>query len=198
MLLFAGLGNPGPRYAGNRHNIGFLAVDEIHRRHRFAPWRRRFHGETAEGQISGARILLLKPMTFMNESGRAVDEGTGNGREASVRVTTDTRPPRSSSGCSRPWSVPAGRPSISDSRAPTASARRIESRSSTRARSRSSSTTSRASSTTSRTPTRRSSACSRPRRSAADSIQCRSSRRNRGSSSSKRSRCSRCAHYPRA
>jgi PTH1 family peptidyl-tRNA hydrolase len=74
MLLFAGLGNPGPRYAGNRHNIGFLAVDEIHRRHRFGPWRRRFHGETAEGQIGGERILLLKPMTFMNESGRAVAE----------------------------------------------------------------------------------------------------------------------------
>lgn len=74
MLLFAGLGNPGPRYAGNRHNIGFLALDAIHRRHRFAPWRRRFQGETAEGQIAGERILLLKPMTFMNESGRAVGE----------------------------------------------------------------------------------------------------------------------------
>lgn len=74
MLLFAGLGNPGPRYAANRHNIGFLAVDAIHRRHRFAPWRRRFQGETAEGQIAGERILLLKPMTFMNESGRAVAE----------------------------------------------------------------------------------------------------------------------------
>jgi PTH1 family peptidyl-tRNA hydrolase len=74
MLLYAGLGNPGPRYVGNRHNIGFLAVDEIHRRHRFGPWRRRFHGETAEGLIAGERILLLKPMTFMNESGRAVAE----------------------------------------------------------------------------------------------------------------------------
>jgi PTH1 family peptidyl-tRNA hydrolase len=74
MRLYAGLGNPGPRYVGNRHNIGFLAVDEIHRRHRFGPWRRRFHGEIAEGLISGERILLLKPMTFMNESGRAVAE----------------------------------------------------------------------------------------------------------------------------
>jgi PTH1 family peptidyl-tRNA hydrolase len=72
--LFAGLGNPGTRYAGNRHNIGFLAVDEVHRRHRFAPWRRRFQGETAEGQIAGERVVLLKPMTFMNESGRAVAE----------------------------------------------------------------------------------------------------------------------------
>jgi len=74
MLLLAGLGNPGSRYVGNRHNIGFLAADEIHRRHSFGPWRRRFQGETAEGQIAGERILLLKPMTFMNDSGRSVAE----------------------------------------------------------------------------------------------------------------------------
>lgn len=74
MLLFAGLGNPGPRYAANRHNIGFLALDAIHRRHGFTPWRQRFQGETAEGQIGGERVLLLKPMTFMNESGRSVGE----------------------------------------------------------------------------------------------------------------------------
>jgi PTH1 family peptidyl-tRNA hydrolase len=74
MLLFAGLGNPGPRHAGNRHNIGYLVAETIHRRYRFGPWRRRFHGETAEGEISSERILILKPMTFMNESGRAVAE----------------------------------------------------------------------------------------------------------------------------
>jgi PTH1 family peptidyl-tRNA hydrolase len=74
MLLFTGLGNPGPRHAANRHNIGFFAIDAIHRRHRFAPWRRRFQGETAEGQLGDARVLLLKPMTFMNESGRSVAE----------------------------------------------------------------------------------------------------------------------------
>lgn len=74
MLLFTGLGNPGPRHAANRHNVGFLAVDAIHRRHRFGPWRRRFQGETAEGQLGGERVLLLKPMTFMNESGRSVGE----------------------------------------------------------------------------------------------------------------------------
>ena len=74
MLLLAGLGNPGSRYVGNRHNIGFLAADAIHRRHSFGPWRRRFQGETAEGQIAGERILLLKPMTFMNNSGRSVAE----------------------------------------------------------------------------------------------------------------------------
>lgn len=72
MLLFAGLGNPGPRYSGNRHNIGFLAVDAIHHRHRFGPWRRRFQGATAEGEIGGVKILLLKPETFMNDSGQAV------------------------------------------------------------------------------------------------------------------------------
>lgn len=74
MLLFAGLGNPGPRYADNRHNVGFLVLDTIHRRHGFGPWRRRFQGETAEGELSGKRVLLLKPTTFMNDSGRSVGE----------------------------------------------------------------------------------------------------------------------------
>ncbi len=72
MLLFAGLGNPGPGYAGHRHNIGFMAVDAIGRRHEFGPWRRKFHGEVAEGEIGGARILMLKPMTYMNLSGQSV------------------------------------------------------------------------------------------------------------------------------
>ena len=74
MRLFVGLGNPGAKYAGNRHNIGFMAVDEIARRHGFAPWRRRFQGETSEGQLGGERVILLKPMTYMNESGNAVGE----------------------------------------------------------------------------------------------------------------------------
>src|SRR5215217_4451897 len=74
MRLFVGLGNPGSRYAHNRHNIGFMAVNEIARAHRAAPWRRRFQGETAEALVGGERILLLKPQTFMNESGRAVGE----------------------------------------------------------------------------------------------------------------------------
>jgi peptidyl-tRNA hydrolase, PTH1 family len=74
MRLFVGLGNPSARYARNRHNIGFLAVDEIARRHGFAPWRRRFQGETSEGALEGERVILLKPATFMNESGRAVQE----------------------------------------------------------------------------------------------------------------------------
>lgn len=74
MLLLVGLGNPGERYRGNRHNIGFMAVDEIVRRHRFSPWRKRFQGEVAEGVLDGEKALALKPMTFMNESGRSVQE----------------------------------------------------------------------------------------------------------------------------
>jgi PTH1 family peptidyl-tRNA hydrolase len=76
MLLFVGLGNPGAKYQGNRHNIGFLAVDEIARRHGFAPWRRRFQGETAEGTLERERVVLLKPTTFMNDSGQAVQEAS--------------------------------------------------------------------------------------------------------------------------
>jgi PTH1 family peptidyl-tRNA hydrolase len=74
MRLFVGLGNPGAKYAGNRHNIGFMVVDEIARRHGFAPWRRRFQGETAEGTLDRERVILLRPLTFMNDSGRAVQE----------------------------------------------------------------------------------------------------------------------------
>ena len=74
MLLFVGLGNPGPQYARNRHNIGFMAVDGICRRHGFAPWRRKFQGVIAEGAIADKKILALKPMTYMNESGRSVGD----------------------------------------------------------------------------------------------------------------------------
>ena len=74
MQLFVGLGNPGAKYARNRHNIGFMAVDEIARRHGFSTWRRRFQGETSEGSLDGERVILLKPTTYMNDSGRAVQE----------------------------------------------------------------------------------------------------------------------------
>jgi len=74
MLLFVGLGNPGTRYAANRHNIGFMAVQAIARRNNLTPWRRRFQGVAVEGALAGARLLLLLPGTFMNESGRAVQE----------------------------------------------------------------------------------------------------------------------------
>lgn len=70
--LLAGLGNPGPAYAGNRHNVGFRALDAVARRHGFAAFRRRFEGETAEGELDGVPVLALKPMTFMNDSGRSV------------------------------------------------------------------------------------------------------------------------------
>ncbi|WP_430910100.1 aminoacyl-tRNA hydrolase [Methylobacterium sp. sgz302541] len=74
MRLLVGLGNPGARYAGNRHNIGFLAIDEIARVHRASPFRRRFQGEAAEVVLGTERAILLKPQTFMNESGRSVSE----------------------------------------------------------------------------------------------------------------------------
>ena len=74
MLLLVGLGNPGARYAGNRHNVGFLAVQEIAKRHGLGPWRRRFAGVACEGPLGGVRTLLLLPGTYMNESGRAVAE----------------------------------------------------------------------------------------------------------------------------
>ena len=74
MRLFVGLGNPGSRYARNRHNVGFMVVDEIARAHGAAPWRRRFQGEAAEAVVGGERLLLLKPQTYMNESGRSVAE----------------------------------------------------------------------------------------------------------------------------
>jgi peptidyl-tRNA hydrolase, PTH1 family len=74
MLLLVGLGNPGARYVGNRHNIGFMAVEEIAKRHGIGPWRRRFLGVSCEGPIGGERVLLLLPGTYMNESGRAVAE----------------------------------------------------------------------------------------------------------------------------
>jgi PTH1 family peptidyl-tRNA hydrolase len=74
MLLFVGLGNPGPQYAGNRHNIGFMAVQAIARRHDIKPWRRKFQGVAVEGAVGGERMQLLLPGTYMNESGRAVQE----------------------------------------------------------------------------------------------------------------------------
>jgi len=73
-LLWVGLGNPGSEHARQRHNIGFMALDEIARRHRFSPWRKRFKGEVSEGTIAGRRVWALKPMTYMNASGDAVQQ----------------------------------------------------------------------------------------------------------------------------
>lgn len=74
MLLFAGLGNPGPRYENNRHNVGFMAADAIARRHSFSPWSKKFQGLIAEGSLAGEKVILIKPQTFMNLSGQAVGE----------------------------------------------------------------------------------------------------------------------------
>ncbi|MBK5945317.1 aminoacyl-tRNA hydrolase [Rhodobacter veldkampii DSM 11550] len=72
MKLFVGLGNPGAKYAGNRHNIGYMAVDRIAADHGFGPWRARFQGLVAEGTLAGCKVILLKPETFMNLSGQSV------------------------------------------------------------------------------------------------------------------------------
>lgn len=74
MRLFVGLGNPGAKYARNRHNIGFMAVDRVQSDHGFAPWRSKFQGQVSEGRFGSARIVLLKPETFMNLSGQSVGE----------------------------------------------------------------------------------------------------------------------------
>ncbi len=74
MKLFAGLGNPGAQYALHRHNIGFMAVDAIAALHGFGPWKTRFQGLASEGRIGDHKVTLLKPATFMNDSGRSVGE----------------------------------------------------------------------------------------------------------------------------
>jgi PTH1 family peptidyl-tRNA hydrolase len=76
MLLFVGLGNPGRAYAKNRHNIGFMAVEAIAERRGFGAPRARFQGLLQEGTLAGERVLLLRPQTYMNESGRSVGEAS--------------------------------------------------------------------------------------------------------------------------
>jgi PTH1 family peptidyl-tRNA hydrolase len=72
--IFAGLGNPGAKYAGNRHNIGFMALDRIAEDHGFGPWKSKFQGQISEGRLGSEKVLLLKPETFMNLSGQSVGE----------------------------------------------------------------------------------------------------------------------------
>lgn len=74
MKLFVGLGNPGTKYAHNRHNIGFMALDQIASDHGFAPWRKKFQGQLTEGRLGREKVILLKPETFMNLSGQSVGE----------------------------------------------------------------------------------------------------------------------------
>ncbi len=77
MKLFVGLGNPGMKYAGNRHNIGFMAVDRIADDHGFGPWKSAFQGQVSEGRLGAEKVLLLKPGTFMNLSGQSVQAACG-------------------------------------------------------------------------------------------------------------------------
>jgi peptidyl-tRNA hydrolase, PTH1 family len=72
MYLAVGLGNPGSKYQGNRHNVGFMVVDHLASEHRFPEWREKFSGMWTKGSIEGEDVVLLKPMTYMNESGRSV------------------------------------------------------------------------------------------------------------------------------
>ncbi|WP_026438955.1 aminoacyl-tRNA hydrolase [Acidocella facilis] len=87
MLLWVGLGNPEPGMARQRHNIGFMAVDAIAGRHGASPWRARFKGMTAEARIGTQKILLLKPMTYMNLSGEAVQEASSFYKIAAADIT---------------------------------------------------------------------------------------------------------------
>ncbi len=74
MKLIVGLGNPGAKYAGNRHNVGFMALDAIASLPDFGPWRSKFQGQICEGRFGSKKVLLLKPETFMNLSGQSVGE----------------------------------------------------------------------------------------------------------------------------
>lgn len=87
MKLFVGLGNPGVKYAHNRHNIGFMALDQIAADHGFGPWRNKFQGQIAEGNLGGEKVMLLKPETFMNRSGQSVGEALRFYKLTSADVT---------------------------------------------------------------------------------------------------------------
>lgn len=87
MRLFVGLGNPGGKYARNRHNIGFMALDQIALDHGFGPWRGKFQGSVSEGTVGGEKVLLLKPETYMNNSGQSVGEACRFYKLTSADVT---------------------------------------------------------------------------------------------------------------
>lgn len=87
MLLWAGLGNPEPSMRRQRHNVGFMAVDAIAERYGFSPWRNRFKGEVAEGRVGTHRVLLLRPMTYMNLSGTSVQEAAAFYKIAPEQIT---------------------------------------------------------------------------------------------------------------
>ena len=87
MLLWVGLGNPEPSMARQRHNVGFMAIERIAQRHNFSPWRARFKGWTAEGMVGGARVLALKPGTYMNVSGESVQAAASFFKIAPADIT---------------------------------------------------------------------------------------------------------------
>lgn len=87
MRLFVGLGNPGPKYAANRHNVGFMALDRIATDHGFSPWRGKFQGSMCEGRLGDAKVVLLKPETFMNNSGQSVGEAMRFFKLAPTQIT---------------------------------------------------------------------------------------------------------------
>ena len=91
--LIVGLGNPGARYAGNRHNVGFMALDVLASRYRLPPFRARarFQGELAEGTVADHPVLALKPTTYVNESGRAIGRGRWGVATAGQRHSGDHR-----------------------------------------------------------------------------------------------------------
>jgi len=74
MKIVVGIGNPGKKYARSRHNVGFMVADRLAERHGLGPWRRRFHAKAVEGRVGGEKILLMKPETYVNETGRALSE----------------------------------------------------------------------------------------------------------------------------
>jgi PTH1 family peptidyl-tRNA hydrolase len=87
MHLIVGLGNPGDKYSRNRHNIGFLAVEEIAKRHGFPPFREKFKGLISEGTIAGEKVLILKPQTWMNSSGESVEAAAQFYKLAPAEIT---------------------------------------------------------------------------------------------------------------
>ncbi|WP_299351595.1 aminoacyl-tRNA hydrolase [uncultured Shimia sp.] len=87
MKLFVGLGNPGAKYAGNRHNVGFMAVERIAEEHGFGPWKSKFQGTISEGRLGSEKVLLLRPETFMNLSGQSVGEAMRFYKLDSVDIT---------------------------------------------------------------------------------------------------------------
>ncbi len=87
VLIFVGQGNPGPKYAGNRHNLGFMVMDRIAEEHGFGPWRAKFQSQVCEGKVEGQKILLMKPETFYNETGRAAQAAANFYKLAAEDVT---------------------------------------------------------------------------------------------------------------